>query len=100
MASRRVVVRALGGAHARPVAELVRIAQAHPHPVTLDAGNGRAVPLDGVLAVMDLGLQPGTAVTVSTEGDGAEGVLDAVAAVLDPGRPPRPASGGGTSRGR
>lgn len=83
MASRSVVIRAEGGAHARPVAELVRLAMAHEGPVGLATAEGRRVDLGSVLAVMDLALVPGDEVVLTADGPGAEALLDALARVLD-----------------
>lgn len=83
MSSRAVVVRAEGGGHARPVAELVRLALAHDGAVGLTTAHGHRVDLASVLAVMDLALAPGDTVTLTAEGPGANGLLDALAQVLD-----------------
>ena len=84
MAQRHVTISAHGGAHARPVAELVRLAAEHGHPVLLRTDDGTGVDLSSVLAVMDLALVPGDEVMLQTAGDGAEALLDALEAVLAP----------------
>lgn len=85
MSTRRVVVSAHNGVHARPVAELVRLAQAHGSPITLRTADGSSVDLSSVLAVMDLALAPGDTVVLETrDSDTAEDVLDQLAEVLDP----------------
>lgn len=85
MPVRHIVVSVHHGVHARPVAELVRLAEAHGAPVTLRTGDGTVVDLRSVLAVMDLALAPGDRVTLETaESAGAERVLDRLAAVLAP----------------
>lgn len=85
MPRRHVVITAHNGVHARPVAELVRLVQAHPHAVTLRTSTGAIVDLSSVLALMDLALAPGDAVVIETaESPGADAVLDTLAAVLDP----------------
>ncbi|VXB16845.1 Phosphocarrier protein HPr [Microbacterium sp. 8M] len=83
MPSRSVVIRAEGGAHARPVAELVRLSLAHQGPVGLTTAGGRSVDLGSVLAVMDLALVPGDEVVLTAEGPGAERLLETLAGVLD-----------------
>lgn len=86
MPTRRVVVRAHNGAHARPVAELVRLAQAHGSRITLRTTAGTSVDLRSVLAVMDLAIGTGDVVELETgPSPEAEAVLDRLAAVLDPG---------------
>jgi len=62
MPSRRVRISAHNGAHARPVAELARLAIAHSAPVTLATSEGTVVELASILAVMDLALAEGDAV--------------------------------------
>lgn len=85
MPKRQVVITAHNGVHARPVAELVRLVQAHPHPVTLRTSSGAVVDLSSVLALMDLALAPGDAVVLETrESFDAEAVLDTLADVLAP----------------
>lgn len=85
MPKRQVVITAHNGVHARPVAELVRLVQAHPHPVTLRTSSGAVVDLSSVLALMDLALAPGDAVVLETrESVDAEAVLDTLADVLAP----------------
>jgi phosphotransferase system HPr (HPr) family protein len=85
MARRHVIISAHNGVHARPVAELVRVVQAHADPVTLRTASGTSVDLSSVLALMDLGLERGDAVVLETaDSADAAAVLDALAEVLDP----------------
>jgi phosphotransferase system HPr (HPr) family protein len=83
MPTRHVIISAHNGVHARPVAELVRLAQGHEHPITLRTAGDVEVDLSSVLAVMDLALAQGDAVELSTpESPGASSMLDALAEVL------------------
>lgn len=84
MPARHVTITVAHGAHARPVAELVRLAQQHPAPVLLRTGTGETIDLTSVLAVMDLALSPGDEVVLETASDPA-GTLEEMAAILDPG---------------
>lgn len=85
MSVRHVVVSAHNGVHARPVAELVRLAQSHGAPVTLRTSDDTTVDLSSVLAVMDLGIASGDAVVLETaESATSESVLDQLAEVLAP----------------
>lgn len=85
MPVRRLIVSAHNGVHARPVAELVRLAQSHSAPVTLRTADGTTVDLTSVLAVMDLGIASGDAVVIETAPSAtAEAVLDQLAEVLAP----------------
>lgn len=87
MPTRHVIISAHNGVHARPVAELVRLVQAHDARVTLRAVDGTTVDLSSVLAVMDLALGPGDAVDLEVADSPHAGhLLDTLAAVLDPPR--------------
>ena len=85
MPTRRVIVSAHNGVHARPVAELVRLAQSHGAPVTLRTSDDTTVDLRSVLAVMDLGIESGDAVVLETAAsDTADALLDELVEVLAP----------------
>lgn len=85
MPIRQLVINATDGLHARPAADLARLAHAHPDPVSLTTTSGVTVDVGSVLAVMDLALSPGDAVRLETSAsEAAEPVLDAMAAILDP----------------
>jgi phosphotransferase system HPr (HPr) family protein len=85
MPVRRVIVSAHNGVHARPVAELVRLAQSHDAPVTLRTSDDTTVDLRSVLAVMDLGIESGDAVVLETAAsDTSEALLDQLVEVLAP----------------
>lgn len=85
MPIRQVIISAHDGMHARPVAELARLALAHSEPVTLTTTHGVSVDLGSVLAVMDLTLTVGDGVRLDTpDSPEAERVLDELTAVLDP----------------
>lgn len=86
MATRRVVVGLSGGVHARPAAQLARLAQAHPSPVTLTNPQGQRAELGHVLGVMNLDLLEGEEITLHAEGDGADALLDQLATVFAAGR--------------
>ncbi|UNK71949.1 HPr family phosphocarrier protein [Microbacterium sp. H1-D42] len=82
---RRVTVAVDHGVHARPVAELVRLAEAHGAPVLLSTSEGESVDLSSVLAVMDLAIASGDEVTLEVaDSPHAQSLLDALSAVLDP----------------
>ncbi|MFD5215965.1 HPr family phosphocarrier protein [Microbacterium sp. NPDC058345] len=82
---RRVAIAVPDGVHARPVAELVRLAQAHSAPVTLSTDAGERVDLTSILALMDLGLLPGDEVTLEVaDAPGAAVLLDSLVAVIAP----------------
>ncbi|GAA3943285.1 HPr family phosphocarrier protein [Microbacterium soli] len=83
MLRRRVTVGVDEGAHARPVAELARLAQTHGSPVLVSTATGGSAELTSVLAVMDLAIAAGDEVTFEVaDSPGAATLLDALAAVL------------------
>lgn len=85
MATRRVRITALNGGHARPVAELVRLAMAHDGPVVVRKETGAEADLRSVLAVMMLDLAEGDVVTLETsDAPASASLLDELVAVLDP----------------
>lgn len=85
MLIRTVTISAQGGAHARPVAELVRLAQGHTATVRLRAAGDRETDLASVLAVMDLALEPGDEVVLEVaDAPGSDALLDELVAVLAP----------------
>lgn len=85
MPARIVRITSHNGAHARPVAEIVRLTMATGAPVTLSAPDGSRVDLSSVLAVMDLALVEGSEVRLETpDSPDAERLLADIAAVLDP----------------
>lgn len=85
MPSRQVVISVHNGMHARPVAELARIALAHADPVALITADGATVDVDSVLAVMDLALSTGDEVRLETrDSENADRTLAELVAVLDP----------------
>lgn len=87
MRTRRVTISVANGLHARPVAELARLALDSAHPVTIAGASGAVVDLSSILAVMELGFAAGDQVTLTTpEHAEADALLDDLVAVLDPQR--------------
>ncbi|WP_175583075.1 HPr family phosphocarrier protein [Nocardia cyriacigeorgica] len=82
MAERTVVVGSKVGLHARPAATFTRAAGAAGVPVTIAVGAGDPVDAASMLAVMTLGVEYGTEVTLRAEGEGADRVLDSLVGVL------------------
>ncbi len=76
MPSRTVAVASKVGLHARPAAMFVQVVAARGLPVTITKGDSGPVDAHSILMVMGLGVGHGDEVTVSTEGDGAEAVLN------------------------
>ncbi|AOS63091.1 HPr family phosphocarrier protein [Actinoalloteichus hymeniacidonis] len=83
MAERRVTVASVVGLHARPAARLAKAAAAaKPLTVTIRKGDGPEVAAASVLGLMTLGAMHGDEVVLAAEGEGAEAVLDDLAALV------------------
>lgn len=82
MPSRRVTVGSRSGLHARPAAMFVAAAAAAAVPVTIRTADKPPVPAASMLSVLSLGAACGTEVVIEAEGEGAEAVLDDLAALL------------------
>jgi phosphocarrier protein len=83
MAERTVTVASADGLHARPAATFVKAATQSAVPVTIaKIGGGAAVNARSVLAVISLDVNYGDEVVITAEGEGAEPVLDVLAALL------------------
>jgi phosphocarrier protein HPr len=81
--TRTVVVGSSSGLHARPAALFVAAAAKQPVPVTISTDGARKpVPARSMLGVLSLGAKQGTQVTLAADGEGAEGALDELAALL------------------
>ena len=82
MAQRTVVVASRIGLHARPAALFCKAAAATGVPVTIRKGDGAPVPAASILSVLTLGVNGGEEIVLEADGDGAEGALDELAALL------------------
>jgi phosphocarrier protein HPr len=83
MAERRVVVQSPVGLHARPAALFVKAASGSGLQVTMSKGDGPAVPASSILSVLTLNVGHGDEVILRAAGDGADAVLDELAALLE-----------------
>ncbi|GGV27963.1 HPr family phosphocarrier protein [Actinomadura sp. LOL_016] len=82
MPERTVVLGSAQGLHARPAKIFVQEAARQPVPVFIRIGDRAPVPAGGLLGVLSLGAGPGAEVILSADGDGADAVLDELAALL------------------
>ncbi|MFG2073956.1 HPr family phosphocarrier protein [Nonomuraea maritima] len=82
MGERKVTVAAEVGLHARPAATFVQRAKQASMDIAVAKLNG-GDPVNGksILAIMALDVRQGETVVISAEGDGAEEVLDELAAI-------------------
>ena len=87
MTERRMHVGTANGLHARPIADIARIALAHGARVTVQLGAGDPVDAASILELMNLGAAQGDELRVVVDGDppDAERVLDSIATVLASG---------------
>jgi phosphocarrier protein HPr len=81
MADRSVTIASAKGLHARPASLFVQAVTASGLTVELTKGD-KKINAASILGVISLGIQHGDEVTLHTEGDNAEGVLDDLAAFL------------------
>lgn len=81
MPQRRLIVEAEVGLHARPAATFVQTATRSPATVTVAKGDGAPVNAKSILSVLALDVKKGDAITISTEGEGAEELLDELASI-------------------
>jgi phosphocarrier protein HPr len=82
MPHRTVVVSSPVGLHARPAALFTKAAGGSGLAVSIRKGGGRAVPAASILSVLTLNVGHGEEVTIEAEGEGADAVLDNLAALL------------------
>jgi phosphotransferase system HPr (HPr) family protein len=78
----RVTIGSRIGLHARPAAILARTAAGLPVRVRIGRTADTAVDAASVLAIMGLGVGAGESVVLTADGEGAEQVLDDLAALL------------------
>ena len=83
MATRTVTIASSHGLHARPAKLFSEAAKNSGLAVTIAKGEGKAVNAASILGVISLGANTGDVVTLTVEGDGAEGVLDQLATMLE-----------------
>jgi phosphocarrier protein len=82
MPIRTVTVASSVGLHARPAALLASAVNDSGLDVTVALPGGDPVDAGSILEVMTLGAAHGDTVTLAAEGDGADGVLDSLVALL------------------
>lgn len=82
MPIRTVAVASSVGLHARPAALLASAVNESGLDVTVALPGGDPVDAGSILEVMTLGAEHGDTVTLSADGDGADGVLDSLVELL------------------
>ncbi|POH68528.1 MULTISPECIES: HPr family phosphocarrier protein [Cryobacterium] len=82
MVERTVRIGSTHGLHARPAKLFTKAAAAAGAPVTLQKGDGKPVNAASILGVISLGINHGDSVTLATDGDNADTVLDGLVELL------------------
>ncbi|MFF1571595.1 HPr family phosphocarrier protein [Leifsonia sp. NPDC058292] len=82
MAERTIRVGSTHGLHARPAKLFVQAVAESGAPVTIAKNSGKAVNAGSILGVISLGIDHGDYVTLNTEADNADAVLDDLAEIL------------------
>ncbi|TFC57003.1 MULTISPECIES: HPr family phosphocarrier protein [unclassified Cryobacterium] len=82
MVERTVQIGSTHGLHARPAKLFTKAAAAAGTPVTLQKGDGKPVNAASILGVISLGINHGDSVTLATDGDNADTVLDGLVELL------------------
>lgn len=69
------------GIHARPAAEIAKLASQFESSISL-LGNGKKVNAKSLLMIMSLGIHTGQELTVSTEGSDEDKALEALSVLI------------------
>ena len=93
MPERVITIGSRTGLHARPATLFVKAAGAAPVPVKISVAGRPPVDARSMLAVLSLGAGYGVEVTLLADGDGADEVLDDLAAMLASDLDAEPATG-------
>lgn len=80
--TRTVRVGSSHGLHARPAKLFAQAAKDAGIPVTIAKGAGSPVNAASILGVISLGAEKGDYLTLTADGENAEGVLDALVELL------------------
>ncbi len=81
-ATRTVIVGSRVGLHARPASLFVQAVGASGLVVTISTASGDSADGASILSVLALGVGIGETITLSVEGDNADGVADELEAML------------------
>ncbi|MCG5218466.1 HPr family phosphocarrier protein [Streptosporangium sp. KLBMP 9127] len=81
MAERKVTVQSEVGLHARPAATFVQTAAKATVNVTVARMSGEPVSAKSILSVLALDVRQGETIVISADGEGADELLDALAAI-------------------
>ncbi len=82
MVERQATIRNAQGIHCRPSAEIIKVVESYGGQVTVGSPEGDCDPRS-ILALMALGLEQGTPITISVEGDNEEEMADALVELFE-----------------
>jgi phosphocarrier protein HPr len=82
MAERTVEMASQHGLHARPATLFTQAVAKSGLPVQIAKGDGAPVNAASILGVISLGIELGDTVTLSSDAEGADAVLDELATLL------------------
>ncbi|WP_405144906.1 HPr family phosphocarrier protein [Sphaerisporangium sp. NBC_01403] len=82
MPERKVIVESQVGLHARPAATFVQTAAKAPIDVTVAKPGGAPVSAKSILSILALDVKNGEAIVIHAEGEGADQLLDELAAIV------------------
>ncbi|WP_248961750.1 HPr family phosphocarrier protein [Sphaerisporangium perillae] len=82
MAERKVIVESAVGLHARPAATFVQTAAKAPIDITVAKPGGAPVSAKSILSILALDVRNGEVIVIHADGDGADQVLDELAAIV------------------
>jgi phosphocarrier protein len=82
MATRTATIASGHGLHARPAALFVQAVNDSGLSVTIEK-DGREAPAGSILGVISLAINQGDVVTITTDGDNADVVLDSLVTFLE-----------------
>ncbi|WP_198470259.1 HPr family phosphocarrier protein [Acetomicrobium sp. S15 = DSM 107314] len=83
MAERNVTVKNPHGLHARPAALFVQKASSFSSSSITVVKDGQEVDAKSILAILSLGVEPGTTITIRADGDNAEKAIAELAAICE-----------------
>ncbi|WP_417508074.1 HPr family phosphocarrier protein [Microbacterium sp.] len=83
MTERQATIASSSGLHARPAKLFVAAVQKTGIPITISVAGGKELSAVSILSLMGLGASQGTVVTLRSDAEGAEQVLDELVAMLE-----------------
>jgi len=83
MVEKTVTVKNPHGLHARPAALFVQKASSFSSSSITVVKDGQEVDAKSILAILSLGVEPGTTITIRADGDDAEKAIAELAAICE-----------------